>query len=66
MSKRSGMTQTAVWLPTAVRDSIRAQYGERGLGKEIRRRLDEWQEFHDAGYRINTVTERRIERIEAK
>lgn len=59
---REPMTQTALWLPTALRDSIRAQVGERGLAAEVRRRLVEWQEFQDAGYRVTTTTTREIKK----
>lgn len=34
------MTQSAIWLPRSLHERLRKAGGERGLGKEIRRRLD--------------------------
>lgn len=48
------MTQTALWLPNDMHRALKAAAGRLGMGAEIRKRLAEWQVFHDAGYRVES------------
>lgn len=52
--------QTAIHLPIELMRKIRETCGERGMGAEIRRRLEEWQMLHDAGYRVEKIVSVRV------
>ena len=54
------MVQTALWLPRDMHEKLKEAGGERGLGEEIRRRL---QSAFDAETPTNEVTNEVIEQI---
>lgn len=51
-SRKNGMVQSGVWLSVPMHEALQAAGGPRKVGVEIRKRLEEWQIFHDQGYRV--------------